>query len=120
MRHALRHRPVKIVVGEVRGGEAADLLQALNTGHFRLAPAEGFKPTAPRASSQRLASCAVTRCGVNLPWDVTCRLVVDGIAMVIQHDAIPAGRRFVMRRPHVYGATTPGSNQLGMCTVSNA
>ena len=32
VRHALRHRPDHIVVGEVRGGEAADLLQALNTG----------------------------------------------------------------------------------------
>ena len=33
VRHALRHRPDHIVVGEVRGTEAADLLQALNTGH---------------------------------------------------------------------------------------
>ena len=33
VKHALRHRPDHIVVGEVRGGEAADLLQALNTGH---------------------------------------------------------------------------------------
>ena len=33
VRHALCHRPDHIVVGEVRGGEAADLLQAINTGH---------------------------------------------------------------------------------------
>ena len=33
VRHALRHRPDHIVVGEVRGSEAAELLQALNTGH---------------------------------------------------------------------------------------
>ncbi len=37
VRHALRHRPDHIVVGEVRGAEAADLLQALNTGHGGLA-----------------------------------------------------------------------------------
>ena len=37
VRHALRHRPDHIVGGEVRGGEAADLLQALNTGHGRIA-----------------------------------------------------------------------------------
>ena len=37
VRHALRHRPDHIVVGELRGTEAADLLQALNTGHRRLA-----------------------------------------------------------------------------------
>ena len=42
VRHALRHRPDHIVVGEVRDGEAADLLQALNTGHG------GSPPTRPR------------------------------------------------------------------------
>ena len=38
VRHALRHRPDHIVGGEVRGGEAADLLQALNTGHGSRSP----------------------------------------------------------------------------------
>ena len=44
VRHALRHRPDHIVVGEVRGGEAADLLQALNTGHGG-SPRPGVLPT---------------------------------------------------------------------------
>ena len=56
VRHALRHRPDHIVVGEVRGGEAADLLQALNTGH-------GGSLTTVHANNadsalSRLASCA--------------------------------------------------------------
>ena len=71
VRHALRHRPDHIVVGEVRGGEAADLLQALNTGHANNA----------EAALSRIASCAMQG-GVSLPWEVTCRGVVDGIAMV--------------------------------------
>ena len=80
VRHALRHRPDHIVVGEVRGGEAADLLQALNTGH-------GGSLTTVHANNaesalSRLASCAMQG-GGELPWEVTCRGVVDGIAMVI-------------------------------------
>ena len=41
VRHALRHRPDHIVLGEVRGTEAADLLQALNTGHGGAGPPVG-------------------------------------------------------------------------------
>ena len=83
VRHALRHRPDHIVVGEVRGGEAADLLQALNTGHG------GSLTTvhANNASSalSRLASCAM-QAGGALPWEVTCRGVVDGISSRRPHD----------------------------------
>ena len=91
VRHALRHRPDHIVVGEVRGGEAADLLQALNTGH-------GGSLTTVHANNaesalSRIASCAMQG-GGELPWEVTCRGVVDGIAMVI-HMTRREGRRFV-------------------------
>ena len=91
VRHALRHRPDHIVVGEVRGGEAADLLQALNTGH-------GGSLTTVHANNaesalSRIASCAMQG-GGELPWEVTCRGVVDGIAMVI-HMTRHEGRRFV-------------------------
>ena len=80
VRHALRHRPDHIVVGEVRGGEAADLLQALNTGH-------GGSLTTVHANNaisalSRLASCAM-QAGGALPWEVTCRGVVDGIHLVV-------------------------------------
>ena len=91
VRHALRHRPDHIVVGEVRGGEAADLLQALNTGH-------GGSLTTVHANNaesalSRIASCAMQG-GGELPWEVTCRGVVDGIAMVI-HMTRREGKRFV-------------------------
>ena len=91
VRHALRHRPDHIVVGEVRGGEAADLLQALNTGH-------GGSLTTIHANNaesalSRLATCAMQG-ETDLPWEVTCRGVVDGISMVI-HMTRREGRRFV-------------------------
>ena len=99
VKHALRHRPDHIVVGEVRGGEAADLLQALNTGH-------GGSLTTVHANNaesalSRVASCAMQGDG-DLPWEVTCRGVVDGIAMVI-HMTRADGRRFVEEAAYVKG-----------------
>ena len=97
VRHALRHRPDHIVVGEVRGGEAADLLQALNTGH-------GGSLTTIHANNaesalSRLASCAMQG-GGDLPWEVTCRGVTDGISMVI-HMTRRDGKRYVEEALHV-------------------
>ena len=99
VRHALRHRPDHIVVGEARGGEAADLLQALNTGH-------GGSLTTVHANNaesalSRIASCAMQG-GGSLPWEVTCRGVVDGIAMVI-HMTRHEGRRFAEEAVFVKG-----------------
>ena len=97
VRHALRHRPDHIVVGEVRGGEAADLLQALNTGH-------GGSLTTIHANNaesalSRLATCAMQG-ETDLPWEVTCRGVVDGISMVI-HMTRREGKRYVEEAIHV-------------------
>ena len=99
VRHALRHRPDHIVVGEVRGAEAADLLQALNTGH-------GGSLTTIHANNAEAALSRLTNCAMQdggaLPWEVTCRNVVDGIAMVI-HLTRREGRRFVEEAIEVGG-----------------
>ena len=98
VRHALRHRPDHIVVGEVRGPEAADLLQALNTGH-------GGSLTTIHANNatsalSRLASCAMQAGG--LPWEVVCRSVVDGISLVLHMSRID-GRRAVEEVLQLHG-----------------
>lgn len=101
VRHALRHRPDHIVVGEVRGAEAADLLQALNTGHGgSLATVHANNPT---AALSRLASCAMQARDA-LPFAVVCRGVVDGIAAVVQQTRTPEGVRRIsdMVRVHDY------------------
>jgi pilus assembly protein CpaF len=65
LRTTLRHRPDRILVGEVRGGEAFDLLQAMNTGH------SGTLSTIHASSAElalrRLATC-VLQCGVDWPY----------------------------------------------------
>ena len=103
VRHALRHRLDHIVVGEVRGGEAADLLQALNTGHggsFTTVHANNAE-----SALSRLASCAMQG-GGKLPWAVTYRGVVDGIAMVI-HMTCREGRRYFAEALLVKGYDAP-------------
>ena len=92
VRHALRHRPDHIVVGEVRGAEAADLLQALNTGHGgSLATVHANNAT---AALSRLSTCAM-QASDDLPWAVVCRGVVDGIEAVIHQTRTPEGVRRV-------------------------
>lgn len=90
VRHSLRHRPDHIVVGEVRGQEAADLLQALNTGHG--GSLTTVHANNARAALSRLASCAMQ--AGELPWEVVCRSVVDGISLVL-HMTRLKGRRYV-------------------------
>ena len=96
VKHSLQHRTAPrrrghIVVGEVRGGEAADLLQALNTGH-------GGSLTTVHANNALSALSRIAACAMqgesDLPWEVTCRGVVDGIQMVV-HMTRREGRRFV-------------------------
>ncbi len=104
VRHALRHRPDHIVVGEVRGAEAADLLQALNTGHGgSLATVHANNA---EAALSRLATCAMQASDA-LPWTVVCRGVVDGIEAVIHQTRTPEGVRRVdqMVRVRDYDAT---------------
>lgn len=90
VKHSLRHRPDHIVVGEVRGQEAADLLQALNTGHG--GSLTTVHANNARAALSRLASCAMQ--AGELPWEVVCRSVVDGISLVL-HMTRLKGQRYV-------------------------
>ena len=81
VRQALRHRPDHIVIGEVRGGEAADLLQALNTGH-------GGSLTTVHANNaesalSRLASCAMQG-GGQLPGRTARANQLDHLAPVLR------------------------------------
>ena len=88
---SLRHRPDRIIVGEVRGGEAFDLLQALNTGHSG-AVATLHASSAARALT-RLAHC-ILQSGVALPYAAACSQIGDAIDVVVQIER-REGRRLV-------------------------
>ena len=99
VRHTLRHRPDHIVIGEVRGAEAGDVLQALNTGH-------GGSMTTIHASScegalSRMANCAM-QAGDGLSWDVVCGNVAQAFSMVVRQARV-GGARGVREVMHVDG-----------------
>jgi pilus assembly protein CpaF len=99
VRAALRHRPDRIIVGEVRGGEAFDLLQALNTGH------SGTLSTIHANSAiqalSRLAGC-VLESGVELPYQAIRSSIADSIHMLL-HVARHGNRRIVTEFAEVKG-----------------
>ena len=92
VRNALRMRPDRIVVGEVRGGEALDLLQALNTGH------EGSLSTvhanSPGDALARLETLALMA-GVGLPHAVVADQVARAVELVVHQARRPDGSRVV-------------------------
>jgi pilus assembly protein CpaF len=80
LRNALRMRPDRIVIGEVRGSEALDLLTALNTGHAgALSTVHANSPTDALSRLETLALMA----GVGLPHETIAEQVQRGIGLVV-------------------------------------
>ncbi|RUO65613.1 pilus assembly protein CpaF [Pseudidiomarina planktonica] len=92
VRNALRMRPDRIIVGECRGVEAIDMLQAMNTGH-----AGSF--TTVHANSARDAlrrlEVMVLMAGIELPLAAVRQQVVSALDLVIQITRKPSGRRVI-------------------------
>jgi pilus assembly protein CpaF len=90
VRNSLRMRPDRIVVGEVRGGEALDMLQAMNTGH------DGSLTTihanTPRDALTRIESM-VAMSGINLPQKPLRAQVASAIDLVLQLERMEDGTR---------------------------
>lgn len=99
LRATLRHRPDRILVGEVRGGEAFDLLQALNTGHA--GSLSTIHANSAEQALSRFATC-VLQSGVDLPYSAIRRLIAQSINLVVhlerRHD-----RRVVSEAVRVTG-----------------
>jgi pilus assembly protein CpaF len=100
VRNALRMRPDRIIVGEVRGGEALDMLQAMNTGH------EGSMSTAHANSPQELISRVETMAlmsDVDLPATHVREQISTTIDLVVHMARLADGRRVVARVSSVEG-----------------
>ncbi|MBE0598424.1 MAG: CpaF family protein [Desulfuromonadales bacterium] len=98
--NSLRMRPDRIIVGEVRGPEAFDMLQAMNTGH------EGSLTTihanTPRDSLTRLESM-VLMTGVQLPEKAMRFMVSSALDLIIQGSRLPDGSRKIVSISEVVG-----------------
>ena len=91
LKASLRHRPDRIILGEIRGGEAFDLLQLLNTGH------SGTLSTVHASSAQqaisRFTSC-VLQSGIELPYGAIKNNIADSLNVIVQVEKRP-GERFI-------------------------
>jgi pilus assembly protein CpaF len=100
VRNALRMRPDRILVGEVRGGEALDMLQAMNTGH------EGSLTTAhantPRDCLSRLETM-VLMAGTELPLAAIRQQIASAVDLIVQQARMPDGKRRIVQITEVVG-----------------
>jgi pilus assembly protein CpaF len=91
LKATLRHRPDRIVVGEIRGGEAFDLLQLLNTGHSGTVSTVHANSAAQGIA--RFTTC-VLQSGVGIPYPAIRTNVADSLNIIVQMERKP-GKRFV-------------------------
>jgi pilus assembly protein CpaF len=100
VRNALRMRPERIVVGEVRGGEALDMLQAMNTGH------DGSLTTvhanSPRDAIARLETL-VLMAGFDLPLRVVRAQIASAVNLLVQQERLRDGTRKITRVTEMQG-----------------
>jgi len=100
VRNSLRMRPDRILVGEVRGAEALDMLQAMNTGH------EGSLTTIHANDTRDALSrleMMVAMTGLELPVNVVREYIAAGIRLVVHLARLKGGIRRVMRVSEIVG-----------------
>jgi len=98
--NSLRMRPDRIIVGEVRGGEALDMLQAMNTGH------DGSMTTGHANSTRDMLSrleTMVLMAGMDLPHRAIREQIASAINVVVHQDRLRDGSRKVMSISEIQG-----------------
>ena len=100
LKNSLRMRPDRIIIGEVRGAEALDMLQAMNTGH------DGTMSTIHSNSAgdacSRLETMVLSG-SVDLPIEAVRTQIVRGIDLIVHQARMPDGRRKILQISEVRG-----------------
>lgn len=100
VKNALRLRPDCIIIGEVRGAESVDMLQAMNTGH------EGSFTTIhannPRDAFSRLESM-ISMSGVNLPHKACRQQIASAITVIVHGNSLTDGKRRITSIQEITG-----------------
>lgn len=100
VRNSLRMRPERIVIGECRGGETLDMLQAMNTGH------DGSLTTVhantPRDTISRLETL-VLMAGMDLPLAVVRQQIVSAVNLIVQQSRLRDGSRKITNITEIAG-----------------
>ncbi len=109
VRNALRMRPDRIVVGECRGGEALDMLQAMNTGH------DGSLTTLHANSPAEAISRLETLClmsGIDLPARAIREQIAQAVDLIVQQTRLQDGSRRIVSIAEVSGIEQHSNVQL--------
>ena len=100
VRNSLRMRPDRVIIGEVRGAEALDMLQAMNTGH------EGSMATVhantPRDALSRVENM-VSMAEMNLPVKAIRQQITSAISVIVQVSRLPDGKRKLLSLQEIVG-----------------
>ena len=109
VKNALRMRPDRIVVGECRGGEALDMLQAMNTGH------DGSLTTthanSPAEALGRLETLALMA-GVDLPARAIREQIASSVHLIVQQSRLSDGSRKVIAITEICGLDREGEFEV--------
>ncbi|PKN94447.1 MAG: type II secretion system protein E [Chloroflexi bacterium HGW-Chloroflexi-6] len=100
VRNALRMRPDRLVVGEVRGGETLDMLQAMNTGHS--GSLTTIHANTPRDAIARLETTALMS-GIDLPVMALRRQISSALDLIVHMSRLPDGSRKATQITEVVG-----------------
>ncbi len=100
VKNSLRMRPDRIVVGEVRGGEVLDMLQAMNTGHD--GSLSTIHANSPRDALARLETL-VAMSGISIPHEAIRRQISSSINVIIQLSRLGDGTRKVVSIQEITG-----------------
>lgn len=98
--NALRMRPSKIILGEIRGAEAMEYLQALNSGHKGTLAV--LHAATPQDAVSRLETMALYA-GLDLPSWAIRRQIVSGLNLIVQHEQLMDGSRKITHITEVAG-----------------
>lgn len=104
VKNALRMRPDRIIVGEVRGSETIDMLQAMNTGH------DGSLTTlhAGTADEAILRLVLMARFGMDLPAELIEEQIATALDLIVMSQRMPDGSRFITSLHEVLRAENGG------------
>jgi pilus assembly protein CpaF len=99
VKNALRMRPDRIIVGECRGDEAVDMLQAMNTGH-----AGSMSTIHANSAADAIARLeTMVLMGADIPFQAVRRQIASAIHVIVQQERLPSGQRLVSQISEVIG-----------------
>lgn len=111
--NALRMRPDRIIVGEVRGPEAFDMLQAMNTGHP--GSLTTVHANSPPDAVRRLESM-VLMAGLDLPQPAIREQIASSLDLIVQQERLPGGKRKMVSITEVLASQEEDWNTLSVST----